>query len=100
MAVAAPPERPPARKRQKSGTLPDGVEQFTLEDLFAIPSEAPEPFVPSALAVKAQPVVERAAGLKQLGFDSLAEQEPEVLLRQGYGGQAGSRKPAVFGDIG
>jgi len=110
MAVAAPPQKSTGSRKKKSGTLPDGAAQFTLEDLFDIPSEAPETLVLSAPAGKAQPVVEWAARPEQLGFNLLAEQEPEALPRhpfyvkasedKSYGGQAGSRKPAVFGNIG
>ena len=71
MAVAAPP-KPPARKK-KSGALPSGMEQFSLEELFAAIPELQELEEPPVPAIKTQPVYRQPGNPRQLGFDSLEE---------------------------
>src|SRR5436853_6721424 len=72
MVVASPPK--PAKKVKKRAALPAGMEQPTLDGLFAIIPEAPEPETPPAPIVRAQPDYEPLPGKpKQLGFDSLEE---------------------------
>ena len=110
MAVASPPKKPGAKKAKKQAALPGGIEQSSLEELFATISEAPEPSLPRIPIVRTQPVDERAGQVKQLGFDSLAGQDSEALLRhpsytkasedKSYGGQAGNQKSGVVSDNG
>src|SRR6266702_4627053 len=76
MAVASPPKKPAAKKTRKHVALPPGMEQSTLEGLFAASPEAPEQETPPAPAMKTQPVVEPVGKPGQLGFDSLTELSP------------------------
>src|SRR6266566_2483119 len=87
MAVNATPQKPTARKRKKSGALPDGLAQFTLDELAPETASSESETESPASEPEAHPVNEQP---EQLGFDSLVEQEPE----------AGHRKPPVFGDVG
>ena len=69
MVLAAPPQTPPARKK-KSGPLPDGVEQHSLDTLLASLSEVPERETSLALATESQPT-ETDSVPRQLDFDAL-----------------------------
>lgn len=77
MAVAAPPAKPSARKRRKSGALPDGMKQHSLEALFA-PAQVREPEVLPAPVIEAPPIVIHPAQVSQLDFDALMAQEPDA----------------------
>src|SRR5450755_4172953 len=89
MVVAAPPENLPARKKRKSGASPDGVEQYSLEGLFAL-SDSLEPEALPASAIEEPPPSARPGQVRQLDFYVLADQEPGP----------GTWKPAVFGNVG
>ncbi|QBD75179.1 N-domain protein, SNF2 family [Ktedonosporobacter rubrisoli] len=79
MAVAAPPETPPVRKKRKSRALPVGLEQHRLETLFSLPDIQAQPTPLPVPAIEARSSYVAPPGqVSQLDFFALAEQEPDA----------------------